>query len=176
MAAFRCVVRSDRLRLAETTRSDGRTGDALLGQKIAHGVGAPLRKLLIEFVAANAVGVTFDLKSQAGVRQQDAGDFCKLLASAGLEREAAGVKEHVGHVHDEAASGVARLQNGIQLREKLYAELGLFLFGLRGSLARLFGVGFSGGFVASGLLCCGLRSGFFASRFLRFGFGGLLLS
>src|SRR5215472_3014939 len=175
LAAFRCVIRSDRLRLAETAGGDGRTGDALLGKKIAHGVGAALGELLIEFVAADTVRMTFDLKGQARMRQQDAGDFCQLLASAGLEREAAGVKEHIGHVHDQAASGVARLQNGIQLSEKLCAELGFFGLGFGGSLARFFGVGFSGGFVASGLLCGSLCSGFFASRFLRFGFGGLLL-
>ena len=58
---------------------------------------------------------------------------------------------------------------------KLGAELGLFGFGLRGGLARFFGVGFSGGFVACGLFGGGLRSGSFAGRFLRFGFGGLLL-
>src|SRR5258708_40353860 len=78
------------------------------------------------------------------MREDDAGDFGEFFAGAGLERVAASVKEHVGHVDDEAASGVAGLQNGIELAEKLGAKLGFFGFGLRGGLAGFFGFGFGG--------------------------------
>ena len=95
------------------------------------------------------------------MREDDAGDFGELFAGAGLERVATSVKEHVRHIDDEPAGGVARLQNGIQLAEKLGAKLGLFGFGLRGGATRLFGFGLGGT-----LLClrgspvsCGLVGG-----------------
>src|SRR6266446_5524736 len=56
------------------------------------------------------------------MREDDAGNFGEFFAGAGLERVAAGVEEHVGHIDDEAAGGVARLQNGIQLAEQLGAR------------------------------------------------------
>src|SRR5712692_6194210 len=109
LAAFGGVIGGDGLRLAEAAGGDGGGRDALLGEKIADGVGAAFRELLIEIVAADAVGVTLDLESQAGMREDDAGNFGEFFAGAGLERVAAGVKEHVRHIDDEAAGGVARL-------------------------------------------------------------------
>src|SRR4029077_15540360 len=97
---------------------------ALLGKEIADGIGAAFGELLIEVVAADAVGVAFDLEREAGMRKDDAGNFGELLARAGLERVAAGVEENVRHIDDEAAGGVASLQNGIELIEKLGAKLG----------------------------------------------------
>jgi len=73
------------------------------------------------------------------MREDDAGNFASFSRGAGLERVAASVKEHVRHIDDEAAGGVARLQNRIQLAEKLGAKLGLFGLGLRGGAARFFG-------------------------------------
>src|SRR5438105_3250148 len=175
LTAFGCVVRSDRLRFAEAACSDGRAGHALLGQKITHGVGTALGELLVEFLTADAVRVALDLEREARMREKDARNFCQLFAGPGLQRVAAGGKEHVGHVHDEAAGGIARLQNGIQLREKLSAELSLFGFSLGSSLARFFGVSLGSGLITSGLFGGGLRGGSFVGRFLRFGFGGLLL-
>src|SRR6266581_2628158 len=61
LPAFGSVVRSDGLRFAEAASGDGRTGDALLGKKIAHGIGTAFGELLIEFVTADAIGVAFDL-------------------------------------------------------------------------------------------------------------------
>jgi len=151
LAAFGGVVGSDGLRFAEAARGDGRTGDALLGEKIADGIGAALGELLIEIIATDAVGVAFDLEREAGMREDDAGNFGELFARAGLERVAAGVKEDIGHVDDEAAGGIAGLQNGIQLREELRAKLGFFGFGLRGGLAGFFGFGLRGGAVTRGL-------------------------
>src|SRR6267143_3114380 len=144
LAAFGGVIGGDGLVLAEAAGGDGRTGDALLGKKIADGIGAAFGELLIEIVAADAVGVALDLERETGMRKDDAGNLGELFAGAGLEGVAAGVKEHIGHVDDEAAGGVASLQNGIQLRKKLGAKLSFFGFGLRGGLAGLFGFGLGG--------------------------------
>src|SRR5438309_11560719 len=98
------------------------------------------------------------------MRENDAGNFGELFARAGLERVAAGVKEHIRHVDDEAASGVAGLQNGIELIEELGAKLGFFGFSLGGGLVRLLGFGFGGtllrlrgGAILGGLVCGSLR-------------------
>src|SRR5258708_5011237 len=164
LAAVGGVVRSDGLRLAEAAGGDRGGRDALLGEEIAHGIGAAFGELLIEFVAAYAVGVTFDLQSEAGMREDDAGNFGEFFAGAGLEGIAAGVKEHIGHIDDETAGGIAGLQNGIELIEELGAKLGFFGFGLRGGLARFFGFGFGGtllrdggGFIFCSLIGGGLR-------------------
>ena len=61
LAAFGGVVGSDGLHFAEAARGDVGTGNALFGEKIADGVGAALGELLIEIIAADAVGVAFDL-------------------------------------------------------------------------------------------------------------------
>src|SRR5713226_7436628 len=164
LAAFGRVVGGDRLRLAEAVSGNGRRRYALFGEKVANGIGATFGELLIEVVAADAVGVALDLERETGMRENDAGNFGELFAGAGLERVAAGVEEHVGHVDDEAAGGVARLQNGIQLAEQLGAQLGFFGFGLRSGLARFSGFGFGGtllgdgsGAVFGGLVGGGLR-------------------
>ncbi|HEX9345011.1 MAG TPA: hypothetical protein VF900_03755, partial [Candidatus Acidoferrum sp.] len=57
LAAFEGVIGSDGLGLAEAASGDGGGRDALLGEKIAHGIGAAFGELLIEIVAADAVGV-----------------------------------------------------------------------------------------------------------------------
>src|SRR5437016_3460985 len=74
-AAFDGVVRSDRLRFAEAAGGDGGGRDALLGEKIADGIGAVVGELLIEFVAAHAVRVAFDLQREAGMREDNPGNF-----------------------------------------------------------------------------------------------------
>src|SRR5437667_6822194 len=55
LAAFGGVIGGDGLVLAEAAGGNGRTGDALLGEKIADGIGAAFGELLIEIVAADAV-------------------------------------------------------------------------------------------------------------------------
>src|SRR6266478_8983441 len=69
LAAFGGVIGGDGLVLAEAAGGNGRTGDALLGKKIADGIGAAFGELLIEIVAADAVGVTLDLEREAGMRE-----------------------------------------------------------------------------------------------------------
>src|SRR6266700_3233352 len=105
LAAFGGLVGGDGLDFAEAAGGDGRRRYALFGEKFAHGTGAALGKLLIEFVAADAVGVAFDLKHEAGMRENDAGNFRELFARAGLERVAAGVEKNIRHIDDEAAGG-----------------------------------------------------------------------
>ena len=161
LAAFGVVVGSDGLRFTEAAGGDGRGRDALLGEKIADGIGAAFGELLIEFVATDAVGVALDLEREAGMRENDAGNFGELFACAGLEGVAAGVEKHIRHIDDETARGIAGLQNGIQLAEQLRAQLGFIGFGLRSGLASFLGFSFGGSPVASSL--CGSS------------FGGLLL-
>src|SRR5207247_960161 len=104
-----------------------------------------------------ADGVAVDDELDTAVALAACGGF---VGSDGLERVAAGVKEHVRHVDDEAASGVARLQDGIELIEELGAKLSFFGFGLRGGLARLLSFSFGGallrlrgGAIPGGLVC-----------------------
>src|SRR5260370_21935627 len=93
LAAFGGVVGGDRLRFAEAVGGDGRRRHALFGKEIADGVRAALGKLLIEFVAADAIGVALDLEQEAGMREDNAGNFGEFFAGAGLERVAAGVEK-----------------------------------------------------------------------------------
>ena len=74
-----------------------------------------------------------------------------------------------------AAGGVAGLQDRIELRKKLLAELRFFRFGLRRGLTRFLGVGLSSGAVARGLFRGGLCGGSFVRCLLGLGFSGLLL-
>src|ERR1700688_2143321 len=60
LAAFRCVIRSHGLRLAESTRRHGRRRNVFLHQVSADGTGPLFGKLLVHAIAANAVGVAFD--------------------------------------------------------------------------------------------------------------------
>src|SRR5262245_16958553 len=67
LAAFGGFVRSHGLRFAKAARADAGGRDALIREKVAHGAGAAFGERLVEFVAADAVGMTFDLQSQPGV-------------------------------------------------------------------------------------------------------------
>src|SRR5215471_3502473 len=175
LAAFSGLIRSNRLRLAEAASSDRRSWYAVCRKKFADGVSAAFGELLIEFVAADAVGVPLDLQRETRMREQNTGNLCELLARAGLQRKAASVKKYVGHIHDKTARGIARLQDGIQLSEKLRAKLRFFGFGLRSSLAGFFGISLSSSPISSSLLGSSLGGGFFLSRLFGFGFGSLLL-
>src|ERR1700676_874774 len=86
LAAFGGVIGGDGLALAEAAGGDGGGRDALLGEKIADGVGAAFGELLIEIVAADAVGVALNLERKTGMRKDDAGNLGELFAGAGLER------------------------------------------------------------------------------------------
>ena len=59
---------------------------ALRQQVIAHCAGALLGELLVVLVAADAIGVAFQLDLEAGISQQNAGDLGHLFAGAGLQR------------------------------------------------------------------------------------------
>src|SRR5258708_37992489 len=67
-----CIVGSHRVGLSIADRAQGRHGHALRRQIIAHRVSALFRQLLIIFVAADAVGVAFQLDFEARISQQDA--------------------------------------------------------------------------------------------------------
>ena len=84
LAAFGRVVSGDGLGFAEAALSDGGGGDALIDQEIADHAGAALGKLLIKFVGADAVGVSFDLHAEAGVRKKDAGNFASFSRAPGF--------------------------------------------------------------------------------------------
>ena len=129
------------LRFAEAVRGD-RVWRQVLGYQVAaDGLGSPLGEALVHFVAADAIGVAFDFELQTRMSQDNAGDLRQLLSGAGLERVFAGVEQDVGHVDDQPAGGLTRLKNGVELLAELFAELGLFLFGLRYSLTAAFNFG-----------------------------------
>src|SRR5579885_3614674 len=107
--------------------------------------------------------------------QQDAGNLGELFASAGLEVGTAGIEEHVGHIDDEAASGIAGLQDGVELLQKLRAELSLFGFGFGGGIASLCGLGFGSGAGLGGLLSLSFGGLLLGKRGLARGFRFLLL-
>ena len=111
LAAFRRVIGRNGLSFAEAAGGDGTGGDALVNEEITDHAGAAFAELLIEVVGANGIGVAFDLHLQTGMREHDAGNFCKFFAGAGFEGVAAGVEEDVGHIDDEAAGGVAGLED-----------------------------------------------------------------
>ena len=58
---------------------------SLLRQVVAHGSAALFGKLLIVFVAADAVGVTFHIQPQTRVPGDDAGDLGQFLAGQGAD-------------------------------------------------------------------------------------------
>ena len=118
---------------------DGSLSNALRDEITANRFRSPLGQLQIVFIASDAVGVAFDGDLEAGIRLQDAGHARELLARAWLEIRAGGVEEHVGHVHDQAASRFARLEDDVELLLQLVTELGALTFRLRRGLCRLLG-------------------------------------
>src|SRR6266436_7020526 len=174
LAAFGGVVGGHGLRLAESARGHCAGRHAFFREKIAHGIGAALRELLIKIVAADAVGVAFDLQREAFVGKENSRDFGELFAGSGLECGASGIEEDVRHIDDEAAGRVASLQNGIELLQELPSQLGFFVFGLRGGLQCLLGLGLGGVLLVqrglARLLSLGLLLGGFERCLLRFGF------
>lgn len=72
LAALRRVIGCDRLCFSKPPRGNRRYGYALFREKIAHGTGTLLGKLLVEFIAAHAVRMAFNLKVQAWMGKEDA--------------------------------------------------------------------------------------------------------
>ena len=121
-------------------------------------VGTILRELLVHHVAADAVGVALDLELQAGIGLKDSGDLGEADLGVGLQRVFAGVEEHVGHVDDEAAGGLAGGQHAVQLAAQPLADgVGVLgaLIGLGGTGAGLGGLGV--GLCLGGLGALGLK-------------------
>src|SRR5260370_38199954 len=94
LAAFGSVIGGDGLRLAEAAGGDGGGRDALLGEKVADGIGAAFGELLVEIVAADAGGLAFDLERNARTRANVSGNFgaffgghCLAGADARLEQD-----------------------------------------------------------------------------------------
>ena len=79
--------------------------------------------------------MSFQLDLQSGISQQNAGDFCQLLAGAGLQRVLVEVEENVINVDDQAAGGFSRFEDHVQLLAQPFTKLGLLGFGLLGGLA-----------------------------------------
>src|SRR5258708_167120 len=151
------------LRLPESTRGNRRSRHALLRKKIPHRIRPPLRKRLVEFIASHAVRVPFNLQVQPRMRQHNTRNLRQLLTRPRLQRIAPRVEQHIGHVHNQPARRIPRLQNRIQLRKQLRAKLRLFRFRLRRSLPRLLRLSFCGSLlrhsrrpVPRRLLCCRL--------------------
>src|SRR5262249_53688570 len=141
LAALGRVVGSDGLRLTKALCGDRRSRHAFFGEEVTDGIGTALRKLLVELVGADAIRMPLDLQRQARMGEQNAGDLGQLFARPGLQPVAAGVEEHIGHVHDEAAGGIACLYDGVELSEELRGKLGLVGFVLLGGLAGSLGIG-----------------------------------
>lgn len=79
--------------------------------------GPPLhasRSALVIGIATNAVRVSLDSECERGIGEHDATDLCQLLARQRTKGVLGGVEENVRHVDDEAARGVASLENGIE--------------------------------------------------------------
>ena len=89
LAALGSVVGGDGFAFAEAAGFDCGGLNPLLHEIIPHGLRAMLGKLLVVVVGADAVGVAFDGKMQAGIGEDDAGNFCQALARTGREFVAA---------------------------------------------------------------------------------------
>ena len=92
--------------------------------------GALFRKVLIERFGADAIGVAFDSQFERRITEHNAGNFGQLLTGQRAQGVPAGVKEHVRHVHNEAASGVASFQDQVELLEETGAKLLTVTYGL----------------------------------------------
>src|SRR5713226_128323 len=123
-----------------------------------------LGELLIESFGANAIGVAFDGQLERRISEHDAGYFGQLLACQRTERELAGVKEHVRHIDDQAASGVASFQDQAELLEETRTKL----FAVANGLLKLRIGGGCGGAIPVGIRFSGLL---FLPCFIAVSFG-----
>ena len=71
LTAVGSIIRCDRLRFSKAARGNGRCGNSLLREKIAYRIRAAFRELLIEVIGAHAIGVAFNLQTQARMREQN---------------------------------------------------------------------------------------------------------
>src|SRR5271157_1651450 len=134
LAAFRGIVGGHGLAFSEAAGGDRVGGNALLHQVVADGIGALLREPPVVFVAADAVGVTFDRQAQALIGEHDARYFGEPFPRAGQQLEAATLEENVRHVGDQTARRVAGGENGVELLQESGTHFLLFFFGLLAKL------------------------------------------
>ena len=102
----------------------------MLGQVAADTFGALLRKFLIIEFGADAVGVAFNGKPQRRIRKHNPRYFGQLLACQRAKRVFAGVKENVRHVDHQAARGITRFQDQVELLQEVGAKLLAVTYGL----------------------------------------------
>ncbi len=62
--------------------------------------------------------------------ENDSRNLSEFFTRSGLQGILGGVEEHVGHIDDQSACRITRLQYGVELRQQLLAQLLLILFGL----------------------------------------------
>src|SRR5581483_10212741 len=91
--------------------------------------------------SAGAIGVTFDLNSQAGIRLQNSSNSRQAFTRARLQGELTGVEKNVGHIDDQTARRLPRLHNLIELLQELLPGLLFLLFGALGGELCLLGLG-----------------------------------
>ena len=139
LPARRRVVGSDWLRLAKPVRRHGRRGNAFLAEVVSHRTGTIFGKCLIVSVAAYAIGVALDGKRQRGVGEDDAGNLGQFLARGRAKREFGRIEKDVRHIDDEAASGISRLQDGVELHQQAGAKFFTVTHGLLKLLIRVRG-------------------------------------
>jgi hypothetical protein len=111
--------------LAEAAR-DGRRSHALLARK-SRTESRGARELLIEIIAADTVGMAFDLKRQAGMRENDAGNLRKLSRAPGPACNCRCQKD-VRHV-DDGPRADREFAKWNLIAKELRAKLSLFGFG-----------------------------------------------
>ena len=102
----------------------------MLAEVVTHGTSAIFGKGLVVRVAAHAIGVAFDGKRECRIGQDDAGNLGKLFARGRAKREFGRIEKNVRHVDDEAASGVPRFENGVELDKQAGAKFFTITHGL----------------------------------------------
>src|SRR5215208_1763539 len=113
------MVGPNRPGFAERADLHGLRRDLLLHQIREYLLGASFRQSLIPFIVTDAIGVSLDRNMELWLRGEDAGDTGEPFASDVGQTRAPGNEEDVGHHHDEAASGLARLEKHVQLFAQL---------------------------------------------------------
>ena len=98
-------------------------GYAGIDEVVTHGGCTLLGKPLVEFVAADAVGVSLDLNFQVRIGEHDSGDSGQAFAGGLLQSVLTGIEEHVRHADDEAAVSIFGLEHLIQLLQQASAHL-----------------------------------------------------
>jgi len=124
------VIRGNRVTLAIPKRSNRLGANALADQEVVYDAGPLLGQALIQFVAARAVGIAFDLEIQSGMRSNNTRNPRQRYLCWFFERVFSGVEQNILHINDETARRFGGGQNGVELLQKLLPELVLLSLGL----------------------------------------------